>query len=54
MTFKKSFPLPPECDVIVPESPDALGGPFVVGRAEINAEHGGRGVCCIRELNSRS
>lgn len=51
MTFKKSFPFPPEVDVIVPRSPDALGGPFVAGRAEINAERGGRGVCCIREVS---
>ncbi len=51
MTFKKSFPLPPNGDVIIPRSLDALGGPFVVGQAEIEAERGGRGVCCISELN---
>ena len=50
MTFKKSFPLPPEGDVIVPQSPNALGGPFVAGRAEIVAERGGRGVCCLRDV----
>ena len=51
MTFQKSFPLRPECDVFIPRSLDALRGPFVTGRAEINAERGGRGVCCVREMN---
>ncbi len=50
MTFKKSFPLPPEADVVVPQSPAALGGPFTAGRAAIVSERRGRGVCCIRDL----
>lgn len=51
MTFKTTHDSPPEGDIIVPRSPDDLGGVTVTGRAEICSERHGKGVCCIQNLD---
>jgi len=50
MTHRIAHPIPPEAECIFPESLERLGGPFVNGRAEINAQRGGRGIGCVTFL----
>lgn len=52
MTHKISHPIPPEDEFLFPNSLESLGGPFVNGRAEINAQCDDRGIGCVTFLES--
>jgi hypothetical protein len=47
MSHSISHRIPPEVDVLFPINLESLGGPFVKGRAELNAERGERGIGCL-------